>query len=128
MAHRPMSGGIETRISDGRPLELDAIDRRVDAQIRHENAVRESLTLAAELQNSSPTFRSVVNAIRNRLNKIASDDAIIQAHLSVLVDCRDKLELLPRLTEKHIRQVTGPSLSAFIEEPEVAPEGIPIME
>lgn len=125
MAHQPMSGGIETRISDGRPLGLDAKDRRVDAQIRHENAVQESLALVAELQNGSPTFRAVVNVIRNRLNTIASNDAIIQTHLSVLVDCRFKLEVLPRETEKFLRTVAGPSLSAFIEEPEVAPEGIP---
>lgn len=127
MAHQPMSGGIETRISNGRPLALDEKDRRVDAQIRHENAVRESMALAVELQNGSPTFRAVVNAIRNRLDKIAGDDAIVQAHLSVLVDYRYKLELLPRLTEEHIRRTAGPSLSAFIEEPEVAPKGIPTL-
>lgn len=127
MAHQPMSGGIETRISNGRPLALDAKDRRVDAQIRHENAVRESMALAVELQNGSPTFRAVVNAIRSRLNQIADQDAIVQAHLSVLVDYRYKLELLPRLTEEHVRRTAGPSLSAFIEEPEAAPEGIPAL-
>lgn len=127
MAHQPMSGGIETRISNGRPLALDEKDRRADAQIRHENAVRESMALVAELQNGSPIFRAVVHAIRNRLNQLAYEDLIIQAHLSVLVDYRYKLELLPRLTDEKVRREAGPSLSAFIEESEVAPKGIPTL-
>lgn len=122
MAHQPMSGGIETRIDSGKPL---AKDRESDAQIRHKNAVHGAMELAAELKNGSPGFRAIVDAMRNRLAQLTSEDLILQTLQSVLTDYRYKLEVLPRLTEEQIRRVAGPSLSAFIEEPEVAPGGIP---
>ena len=125
MAHQPMSGGIETRISTGRPLESDAKERKIDTQIRHKNALIGAMELAVELQNGSPGFRAIIDAMRKRLAQLASEDLILQTLQSVLVDYRYKLEILPRLTEDQVRRAAGPSLSAFIEEPQVAPEGIP---
>ena len=120
MAHQPMSGGIETRIDSGKPK-----DRKVDAQIRHTSAVHEAMELSADLAKGSREFRNIINAIRKRLLQVASEDVAIKTLLSVLVDYRYKLEILPRETEKFLHAVAGPQLSTFIEEPEAAPGGIP---
>jgi hypothetical protein len=124
MSLQPMGGGIETRIDTGKPLAKDQ-DRKTAAQIRHASAVHEAMELSADLVKGSREFRNIIDAIRKRLLQVASEDVAIKTLLSVLVDYRFKLEILPRETEKFLHAVAGPQLSTFIEEPEVAPEGIP---
>ena len=132
MAHEFMTGGgADVDMVHGRPTKT--VDKQqIKAQKKYQDTVQGALAIAAELQGGNPIVRAVLKRYRARLMQLAAEDAECRTLEGILADLRFKLEVAPLLAEDRLRQVLGPQLMSFLEEPEeeeqVAPQGIPTSE
>jgi hypothetical protein len=125
MAHQPMGGGgLEVDMTTGLPRPRTREVKQAEVTNRYQEAVQEAVGLAAELQ-SSPALRVLFNQCRDRLIHLAVKDEVFMALSKTIGAFRHKLEVAPYLAEQEVLRIMGPQMASFIEEEQVAPEGIP---
>ena len=126
MAHQPMgSGGLDVDMTTGLPRRVTPEAKQDQVKNRYQEAVQESIALAAELQ-FSPALRVLFNQCRDRLIALASKDEVFMALAKTVGALRHGIEVAPLLAEQEVRRIMGPQMASFIiEDEQAAPEGIP---
>ena len=126
MAHQPMSGGgLDVDMTTGLPRRGIPEAKQDQVKNRYQEAVQESIALAAELQ-FSPALRVLFNQCRDRLVALATKDEVFMALAKTVGALRHGIEVAPILAEQEVRRIMGPQMASFITEAEqAASEEIP---